>query len=190
MDHRGFDRTTRRLATTRPRRSVLQGLAAGALAAVGVVRSVSAQATPTGDGICPPRAVDFSSLNLAKADLSGRDLSNVKFMNTDLTNAVLDAVNLTGADLTGANLSAASLTHANLSNATLTNANLAETDSRAVNLTSGDLTGANLSYAFLSEAKLAGVIWSNTTCPDGSNSDANGGTCCGHVNHVALYDGC
>jgi hypothetical protein len=36
-------------------------------------------------------------------------------------------------------------------------------------------TGANFT-----DANLLGVIWSNTTCPDGSNSDNHGGTCVGY----------
>ena len=62
---------------------------------------------------------------------------------------------LANSDLTGANLTGANLTNASLYNANLTNANL---------------TGANVS----------GVQWQHTTCPDGTNSDNNGGTCVGH----------
>ena len=37
-----------------------------------------------------------------------------------------------------------------------------------------DLTGADLSAANLTDASLTAVIWNNTTCPDGTNSDADG----------------
>jgi len=33
----------------------------------------------------------------------------------------------------------------------------------------------------LSTADLTGAVWINTRCPDGTNSDANGGTCIGHL---------
>jgi uncharacterized protein YjbI with pentapeptide repeats len=36
------------------------------------------------------------------------------------------------------------------------------------------LSGANLTDANLTNANLTNAIWSNTTCPDGSNSDATG----------------
>ena len=36
---------------------------------------------------------------------------------------------------------------------------------------------ANLTDTLLSGANLPNVIWSNTTCPDGSNSDSNGDRC-------------
>jgi uncharacterized protein YjbI with pentapeptide repeats len=48
-------------------------------------------------------------------------------------------------------------------------------------LSGADLSGADLSGADLSGASLFGVIWSNTTCPDSTNSDDNGGTCEGHL---------
>ena len=67
---------------------------------------------------------------------------------------------LHGANLSGQNLSGANLTGANLSGTNLTNANLS-----GANLTDADLTGATLTGA-----ARTGTIWSNTTCPDGSNS--------------------
>jgi uncharacterized protein YjbI with pentapeptide repeats len=46
-------------------------------------------------------------------------------------------------------------------------ANLADANFTNDNLTGADLTGANLT----------GVTWSNTTCPDGTNSNTDGDTC-------------
>jgi Pentapeptide repeats (8 copies) len=64
-------------------------------------------------------------------------------------------------ELRGANLERASLVGADLSNA--------------------DLTGADLKGATLTGAKLDGVTWSDTVCPDGTNSDAHASTCAGHL---------
>ena len=61
--------------------------------------------------------------------------------------------------------------------ANLTGANLAYAD-----LTSAHLAITELSGAFLAGANLTGVVWSHTICPDGTNSDNNGFTCCGHLN--------
>ena len=61
-------------------------------------------------------------------------------------------------DLTGAYLKGANLTGANLSNAYLNSANL---------------TDANLTNANLTDANLTDITWSNTKCPDGTNSDKN-----------------
>lgn len=40
-----------------------------------------------------------------------------------------------------------------------------------------DLTGNNLTGATLTDANLKGVVWSSTTCADGTDSASNGGTC-------------
>ena len=95
------------------------------------------------------------------ATLAGCDLSGV-----DLAGAYLPRANLSGAKLKGANLARANLHGANLSDANLKDANLAS---------------ANLTRASLDGAHVTGVAWSHTLCPDGTNSDANGGTCVGHL---------
>jgi uncharacterized protein YjbI with pentapeptide repeats len=80
--------------------------------------------------------------------------------------ANLTSENLSGAKLSGANLNSADLSGANLSGANLTGANL---------------VGANLNSADLSGTNLGKVIWSDTTCPDGTNSNAGGRACTGHL---------
>ena len=94
--------------------------------------------------------------SLAGCNLSGLNLTNAQLSEANLSGANLNKTNLTGANLSGANLSGANLNGANLS-------------------------GANLSGANLNGANLNKVIWSGTTCPDGTNSDADGGTCTGHL---------
>jgi hypothetical protein len=94
---------------------------------------------------------DFSACDLSGANLSGANLISADLTGTNLSDANLSGANLTGADLTGANLSRANLTGANLENAELNSA-----------------------------TTLTGVTWGNTTCPDGTNTDTNGGTCVGH----------
>jgi hypothetical protein len=95
------------------------------------------------------------------ADLIGANLAGINWAGVNLTSVLLDSANLTGSDLAGANLSYAGLTGANLTSANLTNANLTGVNLANANLTGADLTGANFVMAH----------WSNTTCPDGSNSD-------------------
>jgi len=94
------------------------------------------------------------------ANLRGRDLSGAHLESIDLRRAIL-----VGADLTGAHLTRANLTRANLAGADLTGA---------------DLAGANVAGARLSGADVTGAHWSNTICPDRSNSTTHGGTCVGH----------
>jgi uncharacterized protein YjbI with pentapeptide repeats len=89
-------------------------------------------------------------IDLACCDLAAGTFSSVGFGNAVMTDT----------NLAGANLSSASLYNVDLSNA--------------------DLTGADMTGANWFDSTVTGVVWSNTTCPDGSNSDTNGGTCCGH----------
>lgn len=75
---------------------------------------------------------------------------------------------------------------------------LVEADLRAANLTNADLsnsdlTKSNLEGARLDGADLADVIWSDTTCPDGTNSDnqpeGQAPTCIGHLDAQAAAHG-
>lgn len=85
----------------------------------------------------------------------------------NLVLADLRHANLRGIDLAGANLQSAELAVASLEDANLAGANLAGAD-----LASADLAGANLNGA-----NLSGITWSDAICPDGTNSDHDGGTC-------------
>jgi Bacterial Ig-like domain (group 3)/Pentapeptide repeats (8 copies)/Fibronectin type III domain len=88
----------------------------------------------------------------------------------------LKGVNLSGADLSGANLKGADLSGANLSGADLSYANLS-----GANLSGANLTNANLFGAATKGANFNKVTWSNTNCPDSTNSNVDGGTCLGHL---------
>ena len=99
----------------------------------------------------------------------------------DLANAHLNGQNLKDANLSGANISNASLQGANLKGAFLENANLQNANLRGANLEGADLTGANLAGAVLKGANTKKVTWSNTTCPNGTNSTSDGGTCRDHL---------
>jgi uncharacterized protein YjbI with pentapeptide repeats len=78
-------------------------------------------------------------------------------------------------------MSGANFTNVNLKNANLSNSNLKGANFTGSNLSGAGLTNSNLSGATgLTTATLTGVVWQSTTCPDGSSSDKNGGTCVGH----------
>ncbi|WP_433200283.1 pentapeptide repeat-containing protein [Dactylosporangium sp. CS-047395] len=68
-----------------------------------------------------------------------------------------------------------------LRNASLVDARLRDADLRGAKLDGADLTRADLTGADLSGASLVKVTWSRTVCPDGTTSDADGGTCLGHL---------
>ncbi len=114
---------------------------------------------------------------LVNANLAGANLDNADLSNALLNGANLSGANLHGENLAGANLTGATLTGANLTGATLTGANLTGANLTGANLVGANLTGANLTGATLTGANLNRVTWSNTTCPDGTSSDADGGSC-------------
>lgn len=138
-------------------------------------------------------------VNLAGENLSGTNLDGA-FLSGDLTGADLNGTNLANAFLDGMVSGGITGTPAALPTgwglfggyligyqAQIQNANLAGDDLAGLNLTFAslhqvDLAGANLTGtvlagASLTNTNLSGVIWSNTTCPDGTNSNNDGGTC-------------
>lgn len=103
-----------------------------------------------------------------------------------LDSVIFGAVNLSGFDLTRVFMPNSKLRASNLSGANLTSARINGVDFRDANLASASLGCADLRYANLEGANLTGtdlstVSWENTKCPDGTNSDANGDTCVGHL---------
>jgi uncharacterized protein YjbI with pentapeptide repeats len=148
--------------------------------------------------------------NLSNAYITGLQTSNTDWSNTifkgatlamgtegdtftgvDFTNATLELSisnsNFTNANFTNANdklgssagaggFGDSNLTGANFTNATMTNFSFFNS-----NFTNANFTNANLSGVTTSGVNtFTGAIWSNTTCPDGTNSDNDGNTCIGH----------
>ena len=52
---------------------------------------------------------------------------------------------------------------------------------KSVDFSNANLTNATLEGANVSGSTFDGVFWENTTCPDGSNSDDDGGSCLNHL---------
>ena len=108
--------------------------------------------------------------------LSG-NLKNTALANAYLVGASMQGANLNGGDVAGALLVNANLAGANLNKADLSVALLNGANLSGANLHGADLTGANLTGANLSGANLDRAVWSHTTCPDGTSSDDDGGSC-------------
>ncbi|MGW2827668.1 pentapeptide repeat-containing protein [Streptomyces sp. NPDC001286] len=68
-----------------------------------------------------------------------------------------------------------------LKNAKLVNVYLRDANLKNAELDYADLRGADLTGAHMEGASVVGVKWGGTTCPDGMNSDAVGGSCAGHL---------
>ncbi len=115
--------------------------------------------------------------DLGTAGLSGLDLSGVDLVGADLYGATLTGTNLSSADLSDADLLGADLSDGDLDGAALTHADLTGADATGADLTGAELTGADLLDVDLDGAILTLATWSDTTCPDGTDSDDDGATC-------------
>ncbi len=138
---------------------------------------------------------------LDDADLHGTDFTNASFEDASLTGANLSWATLDGATAgfapfddanlanvswvgggaTGAHFDGADLHRIDFTGTALQSTSFVGSDLRYANLAGADLTDADLTGANWRRATgLATATFSNTICPDGTNSDANGGTCIGH----------
>ena len=116
---------------------------------------------------------DWSGLTITGQDLSGRNISVV-----DLSEG-----NFSGTNFAQSNLSESIFKHTDLSYANFKGANLQNTifvNIMGGSLEDADFTDANLAGAF-GFFDLSAAILSNTTCPDGTNSDE---TNCASVNQI------
>lgn len=126
-------------------------------------------------------SADLTQVSAARANFAGAVMTSASLVGSDLVGATLDDAQLRGARLSGANLSQVSAMRTDLSASDLTNVNLAQA------VMTADLNGAVLNGADLFQATglnpmlLSGATWGNTTCPDGTNSNKDGGTCLGHL---------
>ncbi len=138
----------------------------------------------------------LSDADLHGSDLSGAALEDASLFRTNLSRVTLDGVQAAFAPFVDANLSNATWRDGFANGATFDGADLHRIDFRGTDLRSASFVGSDLRYARLggvdfTNADLTGANWrqstglasatfSNTTCPDGTNSDVNGGTCAGH----------
>jgi hypothetical protein len=142
--------------------------------------------TTTGTAVCTTTPHSTGAHNITAAysgdvDFSPSTSPVLTQVVTKTQCQTLAGCNLSGLDLTSANLQGADLTGANLNGANLTGANLQGTDLTGANLNRANLTSADLAGATLTGANLNRVTYGDTTCPDGTNSNGNGGTCTGHL---------
>lgn len=130
-------------------------------------------------------------------DLGGARLAGCSFgigaaaVGTGLAGADLDRAFGALGDFSGADLSGARLSDSTFVSITFTGADLSDVVARGATFSlfttltstfSGtDFTGADLTGAVFGGADLTTATFADTTCPDGTNSDDNGGTCVGHV---------
>lgn len=133
---------------------------------------------------------DMSGADLDNAYVESADLSGVNLSGANVMAAYLEGTNLSGADLTGAVGSPATIDGADMTGANLTDACLVsicgayetpEDIATQLALPGGGLEVFLEQYADEGNAALGDVVYGNTTCPDGTNSDTHGGTCDDHL---------
>jgi phospholipase C len=128
-----------------------------------------------------PLLPSTGQFDLAGGSLKGRNLKNQNLEGAQMSNADVEGTNLQGAFLANVSLTDAQVQGTNLQGANLSGANLRGATLRGTNLDGADLTNANLAGATLQGDNVNRVIWSNTICPDNSNSSSDGGSCKNHL---------
>ena len=111
---------------------------------------------------------DWSGLSIPDQDISGRNISLADFSESNFSGTDLSYTNLSESLFFETDLSGADLTGANLTNAVIASFGGAATLENTV------LVDANLEGVWAAgpaAINLSGAILSNTTCPDGTNSD-------------------
>lgn len=135
-------------------------------------------------------AANAKKAKFTNATFSNTNLQNVNLIETEMPNLNLSTSIIAGADFSGSNLAGSTFPsspgsifyQANLTGANFTGSTVGQSNFDGANLTNANMTNANLfSAANLSTATRTGIIWSNTICPDGTNSNNNGSTCEGHL---------
>lgn len=151
----------------------------------------------------------FGGNTFDDGNFTGANLTNAKFVCNGSTPIVCSSNGSNGGNFTGANLTGvtvkAALFFSNFSGANFTNAQFVadavasgEQQTRNINFSGANFTGvtftaaAGRSFGFhfddftgvnLAGTNIASVAtsWESTICPDGTNSNANGNTCIGHL---------
>ena len=142
--------------------------------------------------------VQFADANLTNADvhdstLTGANLQGAILTGDDMASVEADDITTTPAELP-ANWSLrdgyligpyARLDLADLAGVDLTGADLQHADLGEANFAGANLTDVNFNGAALNANGLTGATWSNTICPDGTNSNNDQGTCANNINDIA-----
>jgi len=116
----------------------------------------------------PSNSGHFMGIDFSYANLSGASMRNLDVQYTDFSYA-----NLIGTDFSSDMPSETKLHGVIFVGADLKWADFSDTYIIQVDFTDANLEGAD----FMSSPEIERCIWSNTICPDGTNSDDNGGTC-------------
>jgi len=124
---------------------------------------------------------DLTNSYLLYARLYNANVSGSNFTNGSLLSADLQVANFSNTNLTGTNMLNVNARDTNFSNAIFNGTKLGLAHLENSNFTNATFTNANMLDASAADtANFTGAAWSNTICPDGTNSDDDGNTCVGH----------
>lgn len=133
---------------------------------------------------------DFRNANLANTKLNGTfetaNFGGVSFTNVQTFSPLFNSSNLANTSYSGMTLGQTSqFNYSVLSNANFTDATVSAifrySTMGSANFTGAEFNGADLRLTDFSGAVLTNTTWTNTMCPDGTNSDNNSNTCVGHL---------
>ena len=154
------------------------------------------------DSLTGTCVVDPSGLQAAKDEAFAQGVASVDITadnqdsfdagvaSVDMTILDLSGVNLTGTDFSDSDLSHWEFGRAIINYADMSNTLLVEADLSDVELKNTNFTGADLTNAVMGGTDLTGATWTDATCPDGTEANDNGGTCCEHLNGATPFQGC
>jgi uncharacterized protein YjbI with pentapeptide repeats len=142
----------------------------------------------------------FTGSQFVDTNLTGANLGDDQFYGDNLQGAIMTGATMVGVESDGitgtpAQLPAnwalvggyllgptARLASADLSGDDLTGVDLHASDLSNASLAGANLTNANLDGTYVTGTDFTGATWFNTTCPDGTNSGNDGGTCANNIN--------
>lgn len=127
-------------------------------------------------------SIDLGDQSISYRNFKDANFSSAGFLRTRMLYGNFKNSNFTGASFNETDAIGSDFTNANFTNVIFAGARFAEVNFMNVNLTNASFTNVNLHGALnVDTTSRIGVIWSNTICPDTTNSDNNGNTCEGHL---------
>ena len=116
-------------------------------------------------------------LNVGRVNFDGMDFSGAAFYSCTAGGMTARSSKFIGTYLGLCLILDDDFSHADFSHANLYEARLARVNFTGANFTNANLSGVQNKGGLV----FTGAIWANTTCPDGTNSNTDGGTCLGHI---------
>ena len=126
-----------------------------------------------------PTIILYSKLR--NADFRTLDMSFIHWRYGNFSGANFSDAQISGVSFGGTDLQRVDFSHTGFSDVYIFDTNLQGVDFRSAFLRNVDFVDSDLNGADLTDLSHQGVTWANTICPDGTNSDDNGGTCLNNI---------